>query len=144
MFVSNPREMAQPHSELLAWNSVNYMIWKLLGKWLTHIYLSICLSVYLSVCLPIYLSIYLSICLPTYLSTYVSIHHLSIYIPKQFFFFSFFFAATSVACGSCRATGQIKAAAAGLGHSLQQRRILNPLNEARDRTCILTETMAGP
>ena len=27
--------------------------------------------------------------------------------------------------------------------SLQQRRILNPQSEARDRTCVLTETMLG-
>ena len=66
---------------------------------------------------------------------------------------------TSVAYGSFQARGQIGAAAEAyitamatpdmshicdLYHSLQQIRILNPLNEVRDQTCILTETMSGP
>ena len=31
-----------------------------------------------------------------------------------------------------------------LHHSLRQRWILNPLSEARDRTCMVTETTSGP
>ena len=38
------------------------------------IYLSICLSIYLSICLSVYLSIYLSICLSVCLSIYLSIY----------------------------------------------------------------------
>ena len=30
-----------------------------------------------------------------------------------------------------------------LHHSILQHQILNPLSEARDRTCILTDTMSG-
>ena len=62
--------------------------------------------------------------------------------------------------GSVRARGQIRAAAAvaayttatampdlshacDLHHSLWQCQILNPLSEARDETCMLTETMLG-
>ena len=37
------------------------------------------------------------------------------------------------------ARDQIRAAAASLHHSSQQRQILNPLSEARDQTCILME-----
>ena len=81
------------------------------------------------------------------------------------FFYLFIFRATSVACGSSQARGQIGAAAAGLQqcriqatsetyatamqdpshiwdlrHSSEPHLILNPLNEARDGTCILIDT----
>ena len=39
-----------------------------------------------------------------------------------------------MANGGCQVRGRIGATAAGLHHSSQQRRILNPLSEARDRT----------
>ena len=70
-----------------------------------------------------------------------------------FFFFSFFRAAT-VAYGSSQARDTIRATAASLHqttetqdlshvcdlhHSLHQCRVLNPLNEARDRTRVLTD-----
>ena len=42
--------------------------------------------------------------------------------------------------GSSQARGRIRAAAAGLHHSSQQRQILNPLSEARDQICILMDT----
>ena len=42
------------------------------------------------------------------------------------------FRATPRAYGSFQARGQIGAAAAGLHHSSQQRRIVNPLSKARD------------
>ena len=42
--------------------------------------------------------------------------------------------AAPTACGGSQARGQIGAAAAGLHHSSQQRRILNPLIEARNQT----------
>ena len=50
------------------------------------------------------------------------------------------FRATPVAYGSSQARSQIRAAAAGLHHSSQQPRILNPLREARDGTHILMVT----
>ena len=56
-----------------------------------------------------------------------------------FFFWSFvlFFRPTSVENGGPQARGQIRAVAAGLHHSSRQCQILNPLREARDRTCNL-------
>ena len=76
--------------------------------------------------------------------------------PSFFFFFFFFglFRATPMARGGSQAWGQVRTVAAGLRHShsnatselhLQyhssgQRRILNPLSEARDRTCVLMDT----
>ena len=64
--------------------------------------------------------------------------------------FFIFFRATPTIYGSCQAWGQIRAAAAGLHHShinagskphlLPIRRILNPVREARDWTCILMGT----
>ena len=45
-----------------------------------------------------------------------------------------------MAYGSSQAWGQIRAAAAGLHHGSRQRQILNPLSEARDRTCNLMDT----
>ena len=72
-------------------------------------------------------------------------------------FFFFFFKSASAAYGSSWARNQIGAtvvacttsATATLGlshildrfHSLQQCQIFNPLNEARDQTCILTDTL---
>ena len=51
-----------------------------------------------------------------------------------FFFWSFcLFRATSTACGDSQARGLIGAVAPGLHHSSQQRLILNPQVEARDR-----------
>ena len=78
------------------------------------------------------------------------------------FFWGFFlclFMATSVPYGGSQARGQIRAATEAyttalatsdpsclcdLHHSLQQYQFLNPLNEARDRTHFLMETMFGP
>ena len=73
--------------------------------------------------------------------------------------FSFLlFTAAAVAHGSSRTRGRIGAAAAAfataiatpdpsqvfnLCHNLWQYQILNPLNEARDQTCVLTETTSG-
>ena len=73
--------------------------------------------------------------------------------------FFFFLMAAPVAYGSFWAMGHIRAAAeayvtaaatldpscpCNLCRSFQQRRILNPLSEARDQTCTLTETTLGP
>ena len=67
--------------------------------------------------------------------------------------------AAPVAYGSSQARGRIRAAAGAyttatatpdpryicdLRYSLQQCWILNPLSEARDQTCIFTETTLGP
>ena len=52
------------------------------------------------------------------------------------YFFSLLFRAAPVAYGGSQARGLIRAVAAGLPHSSQQRRILNPLSEAGDQTCI--------
>ena len=49
------------------------------------------------------------------------------------------FRATPMAYGSSQARGRIRAAAAGLHHSSQQRWILNLLSEARDQICILMD-----
>ena len=54
------------------------------------------------------------------------------------------FTDTPAAYGSSRARGWIGASAATLHQSLWQHQILNPLNEARDQTCILMKTMLGP
>ena len=69
-----------------------------------------------------------------------------------FFFFFFFFRATLLAYGGSQARGRIRAVALAYArateapdpshickshHSSQQRQILNPLSEARDRTCNL-------
>ena len=72
------------------------------------------------------------------------------------FYFFLLLRAIPAAHGSFQARGLIGAAAAGLCHShsnarsepylhcsLRQRWILNPLSEARDGTCILTETVPG-
>ena len=55
---------------------------------------------------------------------------------RSFFFFFVFcpFRATLTVYGGSQARGLIRAVAAGLCHSSQQRRILNPLSEARDQT----------
>ena len=57
---------------------------------------------------------------------------------KNFFFFGLFRAAPE-AHGYSQARGPIEAVAACLHHSSQQCRILNPLSEARDQTCILKD-----
>ena len=62
----------------------------------------------------------------------------SMFVPVFFFFFPF--RAAPLAYGGSQARGQIGAIAAGLHHSSRQRRILNLLGEARDRTQILTDT----
>ena len=49
-------------------------------------------------------------------------------------FFLLLLRTTPAAYGSSQARGRIRAAAAGLPHSLQQGQILNPLSEARDGT----------
>ena len=58
---------------------------------------------------------------------------------RTLFFFSFY----RHTYGSSQARGKLRAAAAGLRHSLRQRQILYPLSEARDRTHILRETVLG-
>ena len=78
-----------------------------------------------------------------------------LFVCLYFCFFFFFFRARPEACGDSQARGQIRAAAAGLyparatqdpscvsdlHHSSQQRWVLNPLSEARDRTHILVDT----
>ena len=74
----------------------------------------------------------------------------------SFFFFFFFFNTTPAAYGGCQARGQIRAAAEAcitatatvdldyICNSLWQCWILNPLSEARDQNCILTETTSSP
>ena len=52
---------------------------------------------------------------------------------SSFFFLPFLFRATPVAYGSSQARGQIEVAAAGGLQQLVQRRILNPLSQARDQ-----------
>jgi len=46
----------------------------------------------------------------------------------------------SEAYGNSQARGQIRGTTTGLHHSSQQRWIPDPLNEARDQTCILRDT----
>ena len=58
-----------------------------------------------------------------------------------FLFFFFLFTATPVAYGSSHTRGQIGDAAASPHASVWQCQIFNPLNKARDRTHILTDTM---
>ena len=55
------------------------------------------------------------------------------------FLIFFLFRASPEAYGGSQARGRIEAVAAGLCHSSRQRRILNPLSETRDRTCILMD-----
>ena len=74
---------------------------------------------------------------------------------SDFFFFFFFFKATPAALRGSQARGWISAAAASLHHShsnegsephlrpipqLMATLVLNPLSEARDRTCVLLDT----
>ena len=56
------------------------------------------------------------------------------------YLFIFAFRAAPMAYGSSQARVQVGTAAAGLCHSSQQCRILNPLSKARDQTCILMDT----
>ena len=64
----------------------------------------------------------------------------------EFFFLFYFlkicllFRATTMAHGSSQARVRIRAVDAGLRQSSQQHRILNPLSEARDGTCVLMDT----
>ena len=77
---------------------------------------------------------------------------------SNFILFIWFFMDTPPAHGISQARGQIRAAAAiyttgtaipdpshifNLCCGLQPRQTLNTLNEARDQTCIFTETMGG-
>ena len=55
------------------------------------------------------------------------------------FFLSCFLGPAPTAYGGSQARGPIRAAATGLHHSSQQCQILNPMNEARDQTCILMD-----
>ena len=82
------------------------------------------------------------------------IHLHFLFVTLSLFYFSFFlFWASPAGYGSSQAGDQIGAAAAGLHHSHsnarsgphlwfmpEQRQILNPPSEARDRTCILMDT----
>ena len=65
---------------------------------------------------------------------------------KLVFFGGGRFMATLAAYGGSQAGGQIGAAAVGskLCLQLSQGWILNSLDEAKDRICILTETTSGP
>ena len=59
---------------------------------------------------------------------------------RNFFFFVFLlFRATPTVYGGSQASGPIGAVATSLHHSSQQHGILNPLSDARDRTCILRD-----
>ena len=61
-----------------------------------------------------------------------------------FFLFSFFFSLVHLQHMELPGAGsQTGAASAGLHRSLGQHWILNPLNEARDQTHILTNTVLG-
>ena len=51
--------------------------------------------------------------------------------------FLYLFRDALTAYGGSQARGEIGAVAAGLHHSSQQCRIVNPLSKARDRTCVL-------
>ena len=70
-------------------------------------------------------------------------------IPFSFFFYLFAFSrAAPMAHGGSQARGRIRATATldpshvcNLHHSSRQRWILNPLSEARDRTCILMDAV---
>ena len=74
-----------------------------------------------------------------------SLYFLGMYLPLSicsFFVFLFlfcFFSAAFMAYGGSQARRQIGATAGGLHHSLWQCQILNPLSEARDQTCVLTD-----
>ena len=56
-----------------------------------------------------------------------------------FFFCRIFWGAAPAACGGSQVRGRIGAVAVGLHHSSQQCWILNPLNKARDQTCVLMD-----
>ena len=58
---------------------------------------------------------------------------------SKYILFFCLFRATPVAYGGSQARGQIRAVAASLRHNSQQRWILNPVSEARDRTLILMD-----
>ena len=60
-------------------------------------------------------------------------------LKKCFFGFFCLFRTTPTAYGSSQARDRIGAVAAGLHHSSRQCRILDPLCEARDQTCILMD-----
>ena len=68
----------------------------------------------------------------------------------SYFFFLSFFRAKLMTYGSSQTRGRIEATAAGLHHSpwptpqVQQRGILNPLSEVKDRTCVLMDTSQIP
>uniref|UniRef100_A0A8D1YX47 von Willebrand factor A domain-containing protein 8 n=1 Tax=Sus scrofa TaxID=9823 RepID=A0A8D1YX47_PIG len=68
---------------------------------------------------------------------------LPFFLPSFFLslFLSFFlsFRAAPMAHGGSQARGRIGPTAAGLHHSSQQRRIFNPLGEARDGSCVLMD-----
>ena len=78
---------------------------------------------------------------------------------SNFFLFLLFYRATPAAYGSPRLGVELElqllaytiaiatpgpSCICNLCYSLQQRQILNPLREARDQTCILTDTVVGP
>ena len=66
---------------------------------------------------------------------------------REMFLFSFVFClfrATPSVYGGSQARGWIGAAAVSLHHSSRQRQILNPLSEARERTCVLMDTRQIP
>jgi len=58
----------------------------------------------------------------------------------SFLFYFLLLRAAPAAYGSSQARGPIRAAAASLHHSSQQCQIPDPLCEARDQACILTDT----
>ena len=69
------------------------------------------------------------------------IGHWSLACPVYFIYFLIFclFSAAPTAYRVSQAKGWIRAVAAGLHHSSRQHRILNPLCDARDRTCVLVD-----
>ena len=72
------------------------------------------------------------------LGTYYAHRHCSTTSPpKVVHLLYFFFRAAPMEYGSSQTRGTVGATAAGLHHSSWQRRILNPLSEARDWTCNL-------
>ena len=58
----------------------------------------------------------------------------------RFYFLLLLFSTAGAAYGGSQARGQIRATAAGLHHSSQQCRLLNPLSESMDWTRILMDT----
>ena len=90
-----------------------------------------------------YVSFHLFICHPAsevllLLEDIVSSRTFFVFVDINFIFC--LFRAAPAAYRDSQARGQIRAVVADLHHGTQQHRILNPLSEARDQTCILMDT----